>query len=452
MMNKILKYFSVSAPAEANLTAEETARRYRRLRWQVFISATLGYGLFYVCRLSLNVIKKPLVDAGVLSEAELGIIGSGLFVTYAVGKFTNGFLADRSNIRRFLAVGLLISALINLALGFVASFGVFMVLWAVNGWAQSMGAAPCVVALSRWFSDRDRGSFYGFWSSSHNIGEAITFIVTAMVVSALGWQWGFRGAALMGLSGFVIVAVFMRDTPQSCGLPAPDVYAGEVSEAGEEEADAVSVAEYQKQVLRNPAIWMLALGSAFMYISRYAVNSWGIFFLEAGKGYTNLEASSVVSVSSVCGIVGTVMCGWVSDRFFGGRRNLPALIFGILNVLSLSLFLFGPAGMPWLDVTAMVLFGLAIGALICYLGGLMAVDIASKKASGAALGVVGIASYIGAALQDLVSGLVIGGGKTAEVAGAAASYDFTGVSCFWVGSAVLSVLCVLTVWNARARD
>ena len=446
-MKSLLKYFAVSEPVEADLTPEQTAARYRRLRWQIFLSATLGYGLFYVCRLSLNVIKKPLVDAGVLSETELGIIGSGLFITYAVGKFTNGFLADRSNIRRFLAVGLLVSALINLALGFVTSFGVLMVLWAVNGWAQSMGAAPCVVALSRWFSDKDRGSFYGFWSSSHNIGEAITFIVTAMVVSALGWQWGFRGAALMGLLGFAIVAIFMRDTPESCGLPPVGVYSGEESAAKEREADAVPVSEYQKQVLRNPAIWMLALGSAFMYISRYAVNSWGIFFLEAGKGYSNLEASSVVSVSSVCGIIGTVMCGWVSDRFFGGRRNLPALLFGLMNVAALSLFLFGPAGKPWLDITAMVIFGLAIGALICYLGGLMAVDIASKKASGAALGVVGIASYIGAALQDLVSGIVIGGGKTAG-----AGYDFTAVSCFWVGSAILSVLCVLTVWNARAKD
>ncbi len=128
------------------------------------------------------------MDAGVLSEAELGIIGSGLFITYAVGKFTNGFLADRSNIRKFLAAGLLVSALMNLILGFTTSFIVFSVLWAVNGWAQSMGAAPCVVGLSRWFGNRERGTFYGLWSSSHNIGEAITFIVTAVIVATLGWQ------------------------------------------------------------------------------------------------------------------------------------------------------------------------------------------------------------------------------------------------------------------------
>lgn len=446
----LLKFFATSPASEPLTDQQEIDRRYSRLRWQVFLSATLGYGLYYVCRLSLNVIKKPIVDAGVLSEAELGIIGSALFITYAVGKFTNGFLADRSNIRRFLAAGLLVSALVNLALGFTTSFAVFLVLWAVNGWTQSMGAAPCVVALSRWFSDKERGTFYGLWSSSHNIGEAITFIATAVIVSAWGWQWGFRGAGLLGLLGFLILALFMRDTPQSCGLPSISAYKGDVPKTAAADEDGKSVAEYQKEVLRNPAIWMLALSSAFMYISRYAVNSWGIFFLEADKGYTNLEASSVISISSVCGIVGTIASGWVSDRFFGGRRNVPALIFGVMNVLGLCLFLLGPADCFWLDAVSMVIFGLAIGALICFLGGLMAVDIASKKASGAALGVVGVASYAGAALQDLVSGFTIQSGKT--VGAGAASYDFSVVSWFWIGAAVLSVACALAVWNAKARE
>lgn len=434
----------MSQPAETMLDGEIAKKRYTRLRWQIFLSATLGYGLFYVCRLSLNVIKKPIVEAGVLSETELGIIGSGLFITYAVGKFTNGFLADRSNVRRFMSVGLLVSALANLALGFTYSFTVFMILWAINGWAQSMGAAPCVVALSRWYSDKQRGSMYGFWSSSHNIGEAITFIVTAVIVASFGWQWGFRGAGLLGLLGVLIIALFMRDTPQSSGLPAPD------SKQEKVETEEKNVGEYQKQVLLNPAIWMLALGSAFMYISRYAVNSWGIFFLEANKGYTNIEASSIVSISSVCGIIGTVMSGWVSDKMFGGRRNMPALIFGLMNILGLCLFLLFPAGYFWVDVASMVIFGLAIGALICYLGGLMAVDIASKKASGAALGVVGIASYIGAAVQDLISGFTIGGNKT--IVNGVEVYDFSDVTWFWIGAAILSVLCVLCVWNAKAKE
>ena len=442
------QFFSVSSPVEPLTDQKEIDSKYKRLRWQVFLSATLGYGLYYVCRLSLNVIKKPIVDAGVLSETELGIIGSGLFITYAIGKFVNGFLADRSNVRRFMSIGLLITALINLVLGFTTSFGVFVVLWAVNGWAQAMGAAPCVVSLSRWFGDKERGTFYGLWSSSHNIGEAITFIVTSAIVASLGWQWGFRGAALLALLGFVIVAVFMRDTPQSCGLPPIAVYKGDVTEAQKKAEDEKSVGEHQRAVLKNPAVWMLALASAFMYISRYAVNSWGIFYLEAEKGYSIVEASSIISISSVCGILGTISSGWVSDKFFKGRRNLPAVIFGLMNILGLTLFLFGPSNHVSI-IASMIIFGLAIGALICFLGGLMAVDIVSKKASGAALGVVGIASYVGAGIQDLVSGITIQSGK--EAGEGAASYDFSIVSWFWIGAAILSVVCTLIVWRMSKK-
>ncbi|MGN1221340.1 MAG: MFS transporter [Candidatus Cryptobacteroides sp.] len=446
MIMKFLDFFAMSRPSEPLKDEKAIQSRYSRLRWQVFLSATLGYGLYYVCRLSLNVIKKPIVDTGVLTEGELGMIGSGLFITYAVGKLCNGFLADRSNIRRFMSIGLLITALVNLILGFTTSFGVFLVLWAINGWAQSMGAPPCVVSLSRWFGNKERGSFYGFWSSSHNIGEALTFIATSAIVAAFGWQWGFRGAGLIGLAGFALVAIFMRDTPQSCGLPSIAQYKGEETSQTKAE-EGKSVGELQKMVLKNPAIWMLALSSAFMYISRYAVNSWGIFYLEAEKGYTNLEASSIISISSVCGIIGTVTSGFVSDVLFKGRRNIPAVIFGLMNILGLTLFLFGPRSM---DIVSMIIFGLAIGALICYLGGLMAVDVAPKGASGAALGVVGIASYIGAAVQDVISGFTIQSGKVAAE-GAAASYDFSAVAWFWIGAATLSVICTILVWIMSRR-
>lgn len=443
---KFLDFFSMSKPSEPISDPNEVQKKYSRLRWQVFLSATIGYGLYYVCRLSLNVIKKPIVDAGVLSEGELGMIGSGLFITYAVGKLCNGFLADRSNIRRFMSIGLLITALINLVLGFTTSFGFFLVLWAVNGWAQSMGAAPCVVALSRWFGNKERGSFYGFWSSSHNIGEALTFIATSAIVATFGWQWGFKGAGLIGLVGFAIVALFMRDTPQSQGLPSIAEYKGDVAPETKSEESGKSVGELQKMVLKNPAIWMLALASAFMYISRYAVNSWGIFYLEAEKGYTNLEASAIISISSVCGIIGTISSGFVSDVLFKGKRNAPAVIFGIMNIIGLVLFMYGPKS---LDAVSMVIFGLAIGALICYLGGLMATDVAPKGASGAALGVVGIASYIGAAVQDAISGFAIQSGKT--VGEGAAAYDFSSVAYFWVGAAVLSVVCTVIVWIMASR-
>lgn len=172
------------------------------------------------------------------------------------------------------------------------------------------------------------------------------------------------------------------------------------------------------------------------------------FYLEAQKGYSTLDASFIISVNSVCGIVGTAFSGYISDKLFNGRRNIPALIFGLLNVGALSIFLLVPGVHYWLDVIAMIMFGLGIGVLLCFLGGLMAVDIAPRNASGAALGVVGIASYVGAGIQDVMSGILIEGNKT--IVDGQDVYDFTAINYFWIGAALLSVICALLVWNAKA--
>lgn len=173
MFKSIIDFYRVSQPKSGHggaLSDDSSSddclmgqkQRLKRLQWSTFLAATLGYGMYYVCRLSLNVVKKPIVDEGIFSETELGIIGAVLFFTYAVGKFTNGFLADRSNINRFMSTGLLVTALVNLCLGFVHSFILFAILWGISGWFQSMGAASCVVGLSRWFTDKERGSFMAF--------------------------------------------------------------------------------------------------------------------------------------------------------------------------------------------------------------------------------------------------------------------------------------------------
>jgi len=432
----MINYFKKVKPSPLQGSPKEQQQKYKRLKWQVFLSATIGYGLYYVCRLSINVVKKPIVDSGILTESQLGIIGSTLFFAYAIGKFTNGFLADHSNIRRFMGVGLLVSALANLVMGFTNLFLFFAICWGVNGWVQSMGAPSSVVSLSRWYSDKERGSFYGFWSTSHNIGEAITYILTAVIASYFGWQWGFRAAAIIGVVGAILIFIFFHDSPESKGLPP-------VNE--DFTKTKTSTWTEQKEVLKNPYVWLLALSSAFMYISLYAVNSGGPYYFEAAKGYTLTQANSLVAISAVCGIVGTASSGFISDKFFKGRRNAPALIFGLMNVFALSLFLLGPKNIWWIDALSMVIFGLGIGTLICLLGGLMAVDIASKKASGAALGIVGIMSYAAAGIQDIASGYLIENNKA--IVNGQTVYNFDTITFFWIGAAVLSVLLALLVWK-----
>ena len=438
--------------------------RFKRMQWASFIAITLGYSMYYVCRTSLNVVKKPIMDAGILDARQLGVISSALLFTYAIGKFVNGFLADHSNIRRFMATGLLISTVANIVVGLlglitvsqmaisqVAFYIIFAILWALNGWTQSMGAPPSIVALSRWYPLSNRGTFYGFFSASHNLGEFFSFLLVGGLVSLFGWQYGFVGAAIAGSIGFLLIVFLLHDSPEAEGMPSVAVMAGEELPSDDKPK---SIGLSQRAVLRNPYVWVLAFASAFMYVSRYAVNGWGVLFLQETKGFTLATATQIISVNALLGIIGTVFSGWLSDVAFKGNRYIPAVTAGILEVLSLILFAFGgDAG--WVNILAMVLFGIAIGVLICFLGGLMAVDIVPREASGAALGVVGIASYAAAGLQDIASGLLIDTHKTVTsvVDGVEQyTYDFTPALIFWITAATLSVMLVCVVWRKATTN
>jgi len=430
---------------------EQEKKRFKRYQWSSFLAVTIGYSMYYVCRTSLNVVKKPLMDSGALDATQLGIISSALLFTYAIGKLINGFLADHSNVKRFMAIGLLVSTVANVVVGLLGIFTlqqtvistgvfylVFAVLWGMNGWAQSMGAPASVVTLSRWFPLSTRGTFYGFFSASHNLGEFFSFLLVGGLVSLFGWQYGFIGAAVAGVIGLALIVFMLHNSPESKGFPAVVIIAGE--EEPKAQPKEKSVGNAQKQVLANPYVWVLALASAFMYISRYAVNGWGVLFLQETKGFELATATQIISINALLGILGTVLSGWLSDTVFKGNRYVVAVSAGILEVLSLLLFAFGGSS-TWVNVLAMVLFGIAIGILICFLGGLMAVDIVPREASGAALGVVGVASYAAAGLQDIVSGILLDGNKIGDV------YNFTPALLFWIGAALCSVLLVCVVWH-----
>ena len=444
----LFSFYRISKPSKDTVPQEQVESTYKSLRSRTFWGVTIAYSLYYVCRMSINVVKQPLIDEGVLTAGELGLIGSALLFVYAVGKFLNGFIADYCNIRRFMVTGLFISALANLILGVLGLFklpaflifAVFALLWGINGWVQSMGSAPGVISLSRWFPQSKRGSYYSLFSTSPYIGEFISYNVLALVVGWLGWQSGFIVAAVAGLIGTALIMFFVSDTPESKGLPSVQVLSGEDMTL----KDKQPTKELQKMILKHPGIWVIAISSAFIYITKYAIAGWGVLYLQKQHAFSLEEASQVIAFSAIFGILGTVLAGWLSDRVFKGDRAKPAVLSGILSSLSLFLFLFVGGGFL-MNIFYVSLFSLSVGVLYCIVAGLMAVDIVPRKATGAALGVVGISSYIAAGLQDITSGYLIQGYMT--TVDGVDMYNFGPVSWFWIVASVISFVLPVLNWK-----
>ena len=418
---------------------------YRRHRLRVMLAITLGYGFIYTCRLGLSIVKKPLIDGGIFSVEELGMIGSALFYGYACGKLLNGFAADYFRPRLFFAASILLAAIVNLFMGFSTVLWVSISLWALNGWFQGMAAPSAVISIRNWFTIHERGRCYGIWSASHSIGEGLTFYVIALVVAAYGWRYGFvtPGIICVAVAGWAFA--FLRDEPKTMGLPPVNAWRGEAAEPETEEKTWQS----QKAVFGIAAIWVIAVASALMYVTRYAINSWGVLYLQEVRGMSLVDAGFFMSINTVAGIVGSVAYGFVSDKWFDARRPPANLIFAIVEVLALVLIFYGPES-RWLLALGFALYGAALSGLIAAVGGLFAVDIAPRRATGAAMGLVGVFSYLGAAMQETLSAGLIARGI--RIIDGVRIYDFDTAVLFWIGSSVLSMLLAASLWNTKVRD
>lgn len=418
---------------------------YRKHRIRVMLAITFGYGFIYTCRLGLSIVKKPLIDNGIFSIEELGLIGAALFYGYASGKLINGFLADHVSPRIFFSVSILIAAIMNLFMGMSTFLWISIALWAINGFFQGMAAPAAVISITNWFSIKERGRSYGIWSASHSIGEGLTFYVIAGIVSVTSWRAGFITPGILCIAVAAWAYSFLRNAPPTIGLPTINQWKGDINEPPAE----IATWKKQKVVFGIKAMWVIALASALMYVTRYAINSWGVLYLQEVRGYSLVDASFLLAVNTVAGIAGSIAFGYLSDNVFNAKRPPANLIFAIVEILALLVIFYGPQSYIALAL-AFAVYGAALSGLVASVGGLFGVDIAPRGATGAAMGLVGVFSYLGAALQENISATLISSGT--QIVDGVRTYNFDTAIQFWIATSVVSMLLAASLWNTKIRD
>src|SRR3989338_7541655 len=210
-----LKIFSQPPQLEAVQGADEVKRQYKYWRVRIFYSMYIGYVFFYLSRKSFTfAMPAMLVDLG-YTKANLGVLASILYIMYGVSKFLSGILSDRSNPRYFMAVGLILTGVFNILFGLSSHLVLFALFWGLNGWFQGWGWPPCARLLTHWYATGERGTWWGIWSTSHNVGGALIPILSAVLAQYYGWRMAmfFPGIICIGLGFFLMNR--LRDTPES---------------------------------------------------------------------------------------------------------------------------------------------------------------------------------------------------------------------------------------------
>jgi OPA family glycerol-3-phosphate transporter-like MFS transporter len=302
-----------------------------------------------------------------------------------------------------------------------------------------MGYGPCCRGLSHWYSQRERGTIFGVWNISHNIGGGIAGYLAARCAEHWGWQSAFYVPGIIAVLAAVYLFWRMRDTPQSVGLPPVEEYKNdwppEEKEAHERELSFKEM--FLKYILPNKMLWVLALANVFVYIARYSMVDWGPTYLKEVKGASITAGGFSTTVIEFCGAAGMLTMGWLSDKL-GGRRARVSVMAMIPLVLAFCAVLIVPAEMLWLDVALFGVIGFCVYVPVMF-SGVMSLDLTSKKAVGTAAGFVGFFGYVGRVIESKALGWL------------AQHYSWNAALWFILGCTAMAMLLLAFLWNVRPK-
>ncbi len=433
-----LSWFRPSPP-KARLPDNEVARLYPKFRWQIFEAAFIAYAAFYVVRNNFAPVSKEVGEALHYDKVMIGNILSGTAIAYGVGKFIMGYFADRSDARKYVAAGMLLTAILNFCFGAAHQYSMHLFLWTLNGFVQGMGYGPCTRGLSHWYSVNERGKIFGVWNISHNLGGGVAGYLAAKCAGWWGWPSAFYVPGVIATVCAIYLFWRMRDTPQSEGLPPVEEYRNnyppEEREAHERDLSAREL--LFKYILPNKMLWVLAIANVFVYIARYAMVDWGPTYLKEVKGASLAEGGFSTTMIEFAGAAGMLSMGWFSDRI-GGRRGRVSAISMLPLLIAFPAVLLTPKGMLWLDMALFGVIGFFVYTPVLF-SGVISLDLTTKKAVGTAAGFVGFFGYVGRVIQ--AQGL----GRIAHY------YGWKPALWSVVGCTMIAIILLAFMWNVRPR-
>jgi len=443
----MIGFLKPAAHSEA-IAEQEVDHTYRRLRWQVFVGIFVGYAGYYLVRKNFTLAMPGLIAEG-YTKTELGFALSGVAFAYGLSKFFMGSVSDRSNARIFMTLGLTVSACILIAMGTMpfatSSVAIMFTFLLLNGWFQGMGWPPSGRVMVHWFSPSERGTKMAIWNTAHNVGGGLVAPIAILGMYLFSdWHSVLYLNGVFALAAAVFIFLTVRDTPQSQGLPTIEAYHNDYptsfvySESHEQEFSAKDI--FFKYVLNNKLLWMIAVANAFVYLVRYGVLDWAPTYLSEVKGFSFDDSSWAYAMYEWAGIPGTLICGWLSDVVFKGRRAPAIIIYMFLTMICVILYWLNPAGNPNVDIAMLIAIGFLIYGPVMLIG-VHALELAPKKAAGTAAGFTGLFGYVG-------------GAATANIAIGAAVDRFGWDAGFGiiVAACVLAMLIMATTWNAEKRS
>ncbi len=374
-------------------------REYRPWRVRVFALTWFTYASYYFCRQPFFIVKADLQKHFGLDASFLGHIGLTYLIGYMLGQFASAALGRKLGSRLLLLLGMAATITINVVFGFSNGPWIILVFMGLNGLAQGTGWSGVIGAMAHWFRRKERGQVMGLWATCYQLGAIAAKSYAALLLGIWGWRYSFFGGAAVTLLVWTANAFFLRARPEEVGLEPVE----------EDEVVPGAKAAAARAAGKEPLGWtwhvvlsVVVCGLTYFCLKflRYALWSWGPYFMHTTFGVSTSVAGQHSVAFDVGGFLGVIAAGVISDRVFRGRRSHTALLM-ILGLVAACLMLYFIGSLSiWLMTLGFGMVGFMLYGPDSLVSGVGAIDVGSKRGAMVAAGLINGIGTVGAIVQE----------------------------------------------------
>ncbi len=379
-------------------------RSYHVFKWRVLLAFAGFYLFLYLGRFNFWPVAPLVKEDLALSNFEIGLVNALLLWGFGLGDLVHGRLAEAYGLRLWVLIGAVLTVVFNWVTSFATSAVTMAIPWGIAGFVNAACWAPGISMISQWWPRQDRGMAMGIVMTSAGGAMLLMWWVSGTVGAEFGWRAAFRYPPLIIVVLGIALYFLAKDRPTDAGLPEY-VEEDEVSAAPEAIApERLKGFGPYRELLSSPQFLLASQVKGLENVVRYGLATWvPIYYFE--EGGLSIESTVLLTILLPLGyLLAPPVAGIVSDRFLNSARR-PLVIFScaVSAVVLVGIALAPPVSIT-LGATLLLIAGLSMGMSPM---STVAVDIAGRRMSGTASGLLDAHGYAYAGMQAIVFSVVL---------------------------------------------
>lgn len=389
----------------------------KRRQIQIFALCWLIYALAYLGRNNLAAALTAIENSLGSGKATVALLGTLFYWCYAGGKLVSGYLGDYVNNKKMILAATLVAGLCNALMGFARAPWVMLLLWSVNGLAQSALWCNLLRVVSRWFEQEKQGGLAVWLSTSMMAGSMIAYVGCGFLVSHLPYEWSFW---LPGLLLLLTALAWLR-------------WGGNDAT---EEGFSLQVQHNAPATASKPksGLWGFILTSGLLLVTvtclaqglvKESIGLWGPVMLEETFHIPSGASAAMLWMLPLFNLGGVLLVGAVRSKSKMGNEALAGLLMALCMICLLGMQFCENQAIYVILLCSLSAFMYGVNTLLLTLYPLR---FAKEGRVSFVSGFLDASAYIAAGLGSLLLAAVLDSGL-----------GWTGVYALWLGMTAVSL-------------